>query len=244
MLTIAGGIILAVIILAFINPILSLITAIGGFLIGAVIFLVLIMLVIGMINSELAGEIFVPLLTITFVVSFIFWVIKNENKLDYVGAHIYCFFKFKFFRFSKQSKINYYKNLELEKSKIDKRKEEQEINAIQEQEAQELLEEKSNYNKRIKHFKKLLNELKELEKNINSEIFTFSYKEVSAKIKTKTPFDGRASSIEFSNQNELYSITATGSNFQFEKTGNKKDIMNWTIQEIGKILANLERGDD
>ena len=220
MLTIAGGIILAVIILAFFGPILSLIAAIGGFLIGAAIVLVLVMLVIGMINSELAGEIFVPLLIITFVVSFIFWVIKNENKLDYAGAHVYCFFKFKFLRFSKQSKINYYKNLELEKSKIDKRKEEQEINAIREQEAQELLEQKSNYNKRIKHFKKLFDELKEL--NINSEIFTFSYKEVSAKIRTKTPLEGRASSIEFSNQNGLYSVTATGSNFKFEKKEIKK----------------------
>lgn len=240
MLTIAGGIILAVIILAFFSPILNLIAAIGGFLIGAAIVLVLVMLIIGMINSELAGEIFVPLLMITFVVSFIFWVIKNENKFDYADAHVYCFFKFKFLRFSKQSKINYYKNLELEKSKIDKRKEEQEINAIREQEAQELLEQKSNYNKRIKHFKKLFDELKELEQNINSEIFTFSYKEVSAKIKTKTPLEGRASSIEFSNQNGLYSVTATGINFKFEKKGNKKDIMNWTIEEIGKILAKYE----
>ncbi len=240
MLTIAGGIILAVIILAFFNPILNLIAAIGGFLIGAAIVLVLVMLIIGMINSELAGEIFVPLLIITFVVSFILWVIKNENKLDYAGAHVYCFFKFKFLRFSKQSKINYYKNLELEKSKIDKRKEEQEINAIHEQEAHKLLEQKSNYNKSIKHFKKLIDELKELEQNINSEIFTFSYNEVSAKIKTKKPFEGRASSIEFSYQDELYSVIATGRNFKFEKTGNKKNIMNWTIEEIGKILAKYE----
>ena len=78
MLTIAGGIILAVIILAFFGPILSLIAAIGGFLIGAAIVLVLVMLFIGMINSELAGEIFVPLLIITFVYSFIFWVIKMK----------------------------------------------------------------------------------------------------------------------------------------------------------------------
>ena len=141
---------------------------------------------------------------------------------------------------STNDRIDYYKNLELEKNKTDRKREDIEISLIQHQEAQELLKKKSDYNKKIKHFNKLLVDLKELELNINLEIFTFSYKEVSAEIETKSPLEGRASSIKFTNQNDSYIIIATGNNFNVEKKGNKKEIINWTTEEIGKILANFE----
>jgi len=242
LLVIAGGIILAVLFLALIGPIITLVVSIFWFLFGVIVIIIIFVFITNNLIT-VPPELITLFIIGALIIAFTKWLVKNQSKMDYAGSYIYCYYKYKFLRFSKQSKINYFKNLELEKIKIDINKKEEGIKLIAEQEKQRLLEEKSNYNKKIKHFNILLVDLKELEKNINPEIFIFSYKEVSAQIKTKTSLEERASSFVFSNHYALYSVMATGSNFNNEKIGDKKEILNWTIEEIGKILANFENHD-
>ena len=92
MLTIAGGIILAVFILAFIGPILAMVATLGGFFIFASIILIIILYVRSLVNINPLDESFLPILVIVFVGLFILWFIKNQSKFDYAGDYIYCFF--------------------------------------------------------------------------------------------------------------------------------------------------------
>ena len=255
MITIAGGIILAILILAFAGPIIGLIAGLGYlFFIGAIIFGIGIVI-------YLNADFLVPIILFGSIIFIFFAIFKSIGKKvddkfskeisnsNYTDAYVKVYLKYRFLRFSNQSKIDYYKNLEKEKKKINKRIEEENQKQLEYANKRKIREQEAEYKKRIKQFSKLTNDLKKLENKINTNnAFNFTYSEVSANIAltNDTKPSKRAHSLEFGYDKKTnidgyqFSVVGSGNDFKGKYSGTKKEVLNWTVEELGKILAELE----
>ena len=236
MFTIAAGIILAFIIITFFGVILDIIVSLGFLIIiGAII--------IGGIALILSyPDLFLPIIAIgglLLVISFLAKSLSNfHNRIE--NAYLLIYFRYRFLRFTSQSKINYYKNLE-----IAKRQREQKL--AKKVQLEKKIEEQKKYDRQVKRFAKLIYDLKKIEKKINKEKkFLFRYEDLNAMIYVNKDFDDRSLKFDYGYEKKTFlneprfTLEGNGDGYSIKENGTRKEIINKTIEEIGKILAKSE----
>jgi hypothetical protein len=244
-ITIAAGIVLAFILIALAGPIIALFSSLAFLLIIGGIFFGIIFIISYNI------EFLMPFIFLAILAMIIIAIARALSKIDtrYTDVHVKVFFLYRFLRFTNQSKINYFKNLEIEKNIADKRIEQENQKELEYEKKRKLREQEAKYQKRVKQFSKITNNLKKLENKINTDnTFNFSYSEVSANIVLTHDIkpSKRAHSLIFGYDKKTnidgyqFSVIGKGADFNGRYSGTKKEVLNWAIQELGKILAELE----
>ena len=243
MLTIAGGIIIAFIVIVFFGAIVSIVASLGFLiLIGALI-------VGGIFLISTYPDLFLPFIVIAVLIYAINLIVKSLSKVpnDYADAYVLTYFKYRFLRFTSQSKINYYKNLEIAKNKIENKKKEKAEKLAKKVRLEKQIEEQKKHDRQVKRFSKLINDLKKLEKKINTEKnFSFRYDDLYAMITVNKDFDDRSLKFEYGYEKKTFmsepsfTLEGHGDSFSINEIGTRKEIIDRTIKEIGKILARSE----